>query len=161
MICYGNFMDPGGRGISVGRDLILGVRGMLSTRYVRAGGSVTLFSAGYVYSNITAARNDIDLTYNGFYGTATAGTNIGLGRREAQVRPRSGVGLAEDRPGHGRAVRHARRRREGRRGGHRDDRPDVRKLDDGRLGWGIETVISTTTERVGSVTRRYSIEVSR
>src|SRR6185369_13009586 len=25
---------------------------------------------------------------------------------------------------------------------------DVRKLDDGRLGWGVEKVISTTTERV-------------
>src|SRR4029077_11722173 len=38
---------------------------------------------------------------------------------------------------------------------------EMRKLDDGRLGWGVEKVISTTTERVGSATRRYSIEVSR
>ena len=33
---------------------------------------------------------------------------------------------------------------------------DVGKLDDSRLGWGIEKVISTSTERVGSATRRYS-----
>ena len=38
---------------------------------------------------------------------------------------------------------------------------EVRKLDDGRLGWGVEKVVSTSTERVGSATRRYSIEVSR
>jgi hypothetical protein len=38
---------------------------------------------------------------------------------------------------------------------------EVRKLDDGALGWGIEKVISTSTERVGSATRRYVIEVSR
>ncbi|HTK74384.1 MAG TPA: Ig domain-containing protein [Gemmataceae bacterium] len=38
---------------------------------------------------------------------------------------------------------------------------EVRKLDDGPLGWGIEKVLSTSTERVGSATRRYSIEVSR
>ena len=38
---------------------------------------------------------------------------------------------------------------------------EVRKLDDGRLGWGVEKVISTPIERVGSATRRYSIEVSR
>jgi len=38
---------------------------------------------------------------------------------------------------------------------------EVRKLDDSRLGWGVEKVISTSTERVGSATRRYSIEVSR
>ena len=38
---------------------------------------------------------------------------------------------------------------------------EVRKLDDSRLGWGVEKVISTTTERVGNATRRYSIEVSR
>jgi hypothetical protein len=38
---------------------------------------------------------------------------------------------------------------------------EMRKLDDARLGWGIETVISTSIERVGSATRRYSIEVSR
>jgi hypothetical protein len=37
----------------------------------------------------------------------------------------------------------------------------VRKLDDSTLGWGIEKVISTSTERVGSATRRFSIEVSR
>ncbi|HSI33455.1 MAG TPA: Ig domain-containing protein [Tepidisphaeraceae bacterium] len=37
---------------------------------------------------------------------------------------------------------------------------DVRKLDDGRLGWGVEKVISTSTERVGSATRKYSIEIS-
>jgi hypothetical protein len=38
---------------------------------------------------------------------------------------------------------------------------EVRKLDDSRLGWGIEKVISTSTERVGSATRRFSIEVGR
>ena len=38
---------------------------------------------------------------------------------------------------------------------------EVRKLDDGRLGWGVEKVTSTSTERVGSATRTYSIEVSR
>ena len=38
---------------------------------------------------------------------------------------------------------------------------EMRELDDARLGWGIETVISTSIERVGSATRRYSIEVSR
>jgi len=38
---------------------------------------------------------------------------------------------------------------------------EVRKLDDGILGWGNEKVIFTSTERVGSATRRFSIEVSR
>ena len=38
---------------------------------------------------------------------------------------------------------------------------EVRKLDDSRLGWGVEKVISTSTERVGSATRRFSIEVGR
>ncbi len=38
---------------------------------------------------------------------------------------------------------------------------EVRKLDDSRLGWGVEKVISTSTERVGSATRRYSIEIGR
>jgi len=38
---------------------------------------------------------------------------------------------------------------------------EVRKLDDGTLGWGIEMVVSTSTERVGSATRRFSIEVGR
>jgi hypothetical protein len=38
---------------------------------------------------------------------------------------------------------------------------EVRKLDDSILGWGNEKVISTSTERVGSATRRFSIEVSR
>ncbi len=38
---------------------------------------------------------------------------------------------------------------------------EVRKLDDGRLGWGVEKVISTSTERVGSATRRFSIEVGQ
>jgi hypothetical protein len=38
---------------------------------------------------------------------------------------------------------------------------EVRKLDDGRLGWGVEKVISTSTERVGPATRKYSIEVRR
>src|SRR5205085_1315973 len=38
---------------------------------------------------------------------------------------------------------------------------EVRKLDDGPLGWGLEKVVSTSTERVGSATRRFSIEVSR
>lgn len=38
---------------------------------------------------------------------------------------------------------------------------EVRKLDDGRLGWGVEKVVSTSTERVGSSTRKFSIEVSQ
>jgi len=38
---------------------------------------------------------------------------------------------------------------------------EVRKLDDGTLGWGIEKVVSTSTERVGSATRRFSIQVGR
>lgn len=38
---------------------------------------------------------------------------------------------------------------------------EVRKLDDNTLGWGQEKVISTSTERVGSATRKYSIEISR
>lgn len=38
---------------------------------------------------------------------------------------------------------------------------EVRKLDDGPLGWGIEKVVSTSTERVGSATRKFSIEVGR
>jgi hypothetical protein len=38
---------------------------------------------------------------------------------------------------------------------------EVRKLDDCRLGWGVEKVISISIKQVGSATRRYSIEVSR
>ena len=38
---------------------------------------------------------------------------------------------------------------------------EVRKLDDGILGWGNEKVTSTSTERVGSATQRFSIEVGR
>jgi len=38
---------------------------------------------------------------------------------------------------------------------------EVRKLDDGRLGWGVEKVLSTSIERVGSATRKFSVEVSR
>ena len=38
---------------------------------------------------------------------------------------------------------------------------EVRKLDDGTLGWGNEKVVSTSTERLGSATRRFSIEVGR
>jgi hypothetical protein len=34
-------------------------------------------------------------------------------------------------------------------------------LDDGALGWGIEKVVSISTERVGSAARRFSIEVDR
>ena len=37
---------------------------------------------------------------------------------------------------------------------------DVRKLDDGILGWGNEKVTSISTERVGSATRRYTVEVT-
>jgi hypothetical protein len=37
---------------------------------------------------------------------------------------------------------------------------EVRKLDDNKLGWGQEQVLSTSTERVGSATRRFSIEIS-
>jgi hypothetical protein len=36
----------------------------------------------------------------------------------------------------------------------------VRKLDEGVLGWGNEKVLSTFTERVGSATQRFVIEVS-
>lgn len=38
---------------------------------------------------------------------------------------------------------------------------EVRKLNNSRLGWGVEQVASTSTERVGSATRRYSIEIGR
>src|SRR5262249_49878515 len=38
---------------------------------------------------------------------------------------------------------------------------EVRKLDDSRLGWGVEKVISTSTERVGSATGGFSIEIGR
>jgi hypothetical protein len=38
---------------------------------------------------------------------------------------------------------------------------EVRKLDDLTLGWGNEKVLSISTERVGSATRRFSIEVGR
>jgi hypothetical protein len=38
---------------------------------------------------------------------------------------------------------------------------ETRKLDDGTLGWGIEKVVSTSTERVGSATRKFSIDVGR
>src|SRR5262249_50504755 len=38
---------------------------------------------------------------------------------------------------------------------------EVRKLDDATLGWGNEKVISTSTQRVGTATRRFSIEVGR
>ena len=35
----------------------------------------------------------------------------------------------------------------------------VRKLDDEKLGWGQEVVLSTGTERVGSATQRFVVEV--
>jgi hypothetical protein len=38
---------------------------------------------------------------------------------------------------------------------------EVRKLDDNTLGWGNEKVVSISTERVGSATRRLSIDVGR
>jgi hypothetical protein len=38
---------------------------------------------------------------------------------------------------------------------------EVRKVDDNTLGWGNEKVISTSTERVGSATRKFSIEVGQ
>ena len=38
---------------------------------------------------------------------------------------------------------------------------EVRKLDEGTLGWGQEKVLSTSTERVGSATQRFVIEVRR
>jgi hypothetical protein len=37
---------------------------------------------------------------------------------------------------------------------------EVRKLDEGVLGWGNEKVLSTSTERVGSASQRFVIEVS-
>ncbi len=36
----------------------------------------------------------------------------------------------------------------------------VRKLDESALGWGNEKVLSTSTERVGSASQRFVIEVS-
>jgi hypothetical protein len=36
---------------------------------------------------------------------------------------------------------------------------EVRKLDEARLGWGQEVVVSQTMERVGSATQRFVIEV--
>jgi hypothetical protein len=38
---------------------------------------------------------------------------------------------------------------------------EVRKLDDNILGWGNEKVVSISTERVGSDTRKFSIDVGR
>jgi hypothetical protein len=38
---------------------------------------------------------------------------------------------------------------------------ELRKLDDNTLGWGNEKVVSIATERVGSATRRFAIEVAR
>jgi hypothetical protein len=38
---------------------------------------------------------------------------------------------------------------------------EVRKLDEGALGWGQEKVLSTSTERVGSATQRFVINVRR
>jgi hypothetical protein len=38
---------------------------------------------------------------------------------------------------------------------------EVRKLDDATLGWGNEKVISTSTERVGSSSRSFVIEVGQ
>ena len=37
----------------------------------------------------------------------------------------------------------------------------LRKLDEGVLGWGNAKVLSTSTERVGSATQRFVIEVRR
>jgi len=37
---------------------------------------------------------------------------------------------------------------------------EVRKLDEGALGWGQEKVLSTSTERVGTASQRFVIEVS-
>ena len=36
---------------------------------------------------------------------------------------------------------------------------EVRKLDDNTLGWGNEKVVSISTQRVGSATRTFSINV--
>jgi hypothetical protein len=36
----------------------------------------------------------------------------------------------------------------------------VRNLDENALGWGQEKVVSTSTERVGTTTHRFVIEVS-
>ncbi len=38
--------------------------------------------------------------------------------------------------------------------------PQVRELDEGVLGWGNEKLLSTSTERVGSASQRFVIEVS-
>lgn len=37
---------------------------------------------------------------------------------------------------------------------------EVRKLDEGVLGWGNEKVLSASRERVGSASQRFVIEVS-
>ncbi len=37
---------------------------------------------------------------------------------------------------------------------------EVRKLEDNALGWGQEKVLSTSTERVGSATQQFAIEVA-
>jgi Putative Ig domain len=37
---------------------------------------------------------------------------------------------------------------------------EVRKLDPGSAGWGVEKVVSTSAERVGADTQRFTIEVS-
>jgi hypothetical protein len=37
---------------------------------------------------------------------------------------------------------------------------EVRKLDEDSLGWGQEKVLSTSTERIGSASQRFVIEVS-
>ena len=36
---------------------------------------------------------------------------------------------------------------------------EVRKLDENALGWGVEKVLSTLMERVGSATQRFVIDV--
>ncbi len=37
---------------------------------------------------------------------------------------------------------------------------EVRKLDEGVLGWGNEKVLSTSTQRIGSANQRFVIQVS-
>jgi hypothetical protein len=38
---------------------------------------------------------------------------------------------------------------------------EVRNLDPGSAGWGAERVVSTSTERVGSDTQRFTINVAK
>jgi hypothetical protein len=88
-----------------------------------------------VYGNACQSRHGVPWPTSGqpLFGRPAAadcqrqGDGQLLGHRKAQVRHRARAGLAEDRSGHSHAFRHARRRREGRCRGHRNDRPGSAK----------------------------------